>query len=69
MWDEDIGVSGNGGAGDVVVYSVTVSYIPLFPNPFVSNGEDRRRLSASTVNKNQPFADQATYGSTAGTCD
>jgi Flp pilus assembly protein TadG len=69
MWDEDIGVSGNGGAGDVVVYTVSVSYDPLFPNPFIPGGSDKRNLTSSTVKKNQPFANQANYGSKAGTCD
>lgn len=69
QWDEDIGEAGNGGAGDVVIYTVNVSYDPLFPNPFFSWGENKRQLSASAVKKNQPFADQDKYGSTAGTCD
>lgn len=69
QWDADIGASGNGGAGDVVVYTVTASYDPLFPNPFLSWGKDKRTVTASAVKKNQPFADQANYGSDAGTCD
>ncbi len=68
-WDADIGQSGNGGAGDVVIYTVNVSYPPLFPNPFLPGGSDARTLSASAVKKNQPFADQATYGAAAGVCD
>lgn len=67
-WDKDIGVSGNGGAGDVVIYEVTASYDPLFPMPFVNGSLTERSLSANAVKKNQPFADQATYGSAAGTC-
>ncbi|WP_114520289.1 TadE/TadG family type IV pilus assembly protein [Altererythrobacter sp. ZODW24] len=67
-WDEDIGVSGNGGAGDVVIYTVTATYDPLFPNPFITNGNLARTLKSSAVKKNQPFADQAGYGSDAGTC-
>lgn len=68
QWDEDIGEAGNGGAGDVVIYTVTVSYDPLFPNPFWSGGSTARNISATAVKKNQPFADQARYGSTAGNC-
>ncbi len=67
-WDEDVGVSGNGGAGDVVIYTVTATYDPLFPNPFMTGGSAARTLKASAVKKNQPFADQAGYGSDAGTC-
>ncbi len=69
VWDEDIGADGNGGAGDVVIYTVTVTYEPLFPNPFWSGGPTNRVMTASAVKKNQPFADQARYGSTAGVCD
>lgn len=69
QWDEDIGSDGNGGASDVVVYTVSVSYDPLFPNPFIPGGSDKRTLTSSTVKKNQPFADQTSYGATAGTCD
>lgn len=69
QWDEDIGSDGNGGASDVVVYTVSVSYDPLFPNPFIPGGTDKRELTSSTVKKNQPFADQPGFGSEAGTCD
>ena len=68
-WDADVGVSGNGGAGDVVIYSVTVTYDPLFPNPFMPGGTSKRKISSSAVKKNQPFADQAKYGADAGVCD
>ena len=68
QWDEDIGSDGNGGAGDVVVYTVTATYEPLFPNPFVPGGSDERKLTASTVKKNQPYADQPGYGSAALRC-
>jgi Flp pilus assembly protein TadG len=68
QWDEDIGVSGNGGAGDVVIYTVNVSYAPLFPNPFLPGGSAAREISASAVKKNQPFADQANNGTEAGVC-
>ncbi|HKR92502.1 TadE/TadG family type IV pilus assembly protein [Novosphingobium sp.] len=67
-WDADIGNSGNGGADDVVVYTVTVTYTPLFPNPFVGGTGKSRTLTASTVRKNQPYATQKEYGASAGTC-
>lgn len=67
-WDADIGVSGNGGAGDVVIYTVTLSYRPLFRIPFLPKQWGERKLSASTVRKNQPFSDQTSYGSEAGVC-
>lgn len=69
QWDSDVGKSGNGGAGDVVIYTVTVSYSPLFPNPFMPGGATTREITSSAVKKNQPFADQASLGDSAGVCD
>lgn len=67
-WEADIGVSGNGGAGDVVLYTVTAEYEPTFKIPFAPYNWNRRQLHATAVRKNQPFADQTLYGSGAGTC-
>ncbi|KHK92036.1 pilus assembly protein TadE [Novosphingobium malaysiense] len=68
QWDADVGKSGNGGANDVVVYTVTVTYEPMFPIPGLYGSSDKRTLSASAVRKNQPFALQGSRGSAAGTC-
>lgn len=68
IWDNDVGVSGNGGAGDVVIYSVSVTYDPLFRIPFAPSSWGRTTLQASTVRKNQPYARQNGYGSGSGTC-
>lgn len=67
-WDADIGTSDNGGASDVVIYTVTVVYKPVFPNPFLDNSDASRTLTATAVKKNQPYALQEKYGSAAGTC-
>jgi hypothetical protein len=67
-WDEDIGLDGNGGANDVVVYSVTASYEPVFKVPFLPEKWNMRSVTGSAVKKNQPFADQREYGSAAGVC-
>lgn len=67
-WDADIGKSDNGGANDVVLYTVSVKYTPLFFLPFMENTKRDRTLSASVVKKNQPYALQQKYGSAAGTC-
>jgi len=67
-WNPDIGVSGNGGAGDVVLYTVTASYPPTFKIPFAPYNWNTRVLRATAVKKNQPFADQANYGASSGTC-
>lgn len=67
-WDADIGSEGNGGANDVVLFDVHVSYKPLFPVPFTDKLGGTRELSATALKKNQPFALQEGYGSSAGTC-
>ena len=68
-WDADIGVEGNGGANDVVVYSVTATYEPVFKVPFIPARWNARSVTGSAVKKNQPFADQQEYGTAAGTCE
>lgn len=68
QWDADIGVSGNGGADDIVVYTASVSYTPFFQFPFYTIGDGRFTVSAKTVRKNQPFTSQTSYSTTTGTC-
>ncbi|MFA7601929.1 MAG: TadE family protein [Novosphingobium sp.] len=68
QWEQDVGKAGNGGAGDVVLYTVTVTYKPLFTAKFFSDYNADRTLSAVGVRKNQPFANQTAYGSSAGSC-
>ncbi|MYL96988.1 pilus assembly protein [Novosphingobium sp. FGD1] len=67
-WDADVGTEDNGGANDVVLYSVTVTYTPVFFIPFGTGTNTSRTISASVVKKNQPYALQEKYGSAAGTC-
>ena len=45
-----------------------MTYDRLFKVPMLG-GDDAMTLVASSVKKNQPFADQEGYGSTAGTCE
>lgn len=68
-WDQDIGVDGNGGAGDVVMYTVTATYEPLFRVPFLPEAWNTRTLTATALKKNQPFSNQQEYATTGGTCD
>ncbi|CDO37746.1 TadE/TadG family type IV pilus assembly protein [Novosphingobium sp. KN65.2] len=68
QWDADIGKDGNGGSGDVVLYTVKVTYEPVFPLPFLDSIDNTRTLSAAAVKKNQPYALQERYGSSARTC-
>ena len=67
-WDADIGEDGNGGSNDVVIYTVTASYQSVFAVPFMPRAWGQRTLTASTVRKNQPYANQENYGSTVRTC-
>lgn len=67
-WERDVGASGNGGAGDVVIYSVTAAYDPLFRVPFAPASWRRTTLRAVAVRKNQPYASQTGYGAAAATC-
>lgn len=68
-WDPDIGLAGNGGAGDVIIYEVSIEYTPSFSVPFAPANWNSTTLSSTTVKKNQPFAEQVAYGSGAGTCE
>ena len=68
-WNSDIGESGNGGANDVVVYTVTAKYTPVIAIPLVpSSFRQQVTLTSSAVKKNQPFANQVSYGTVTGTC-
>lgn len=57
-WDSTGGNSGQGGAKDAVVYTVTVSYPRFFPIYKVIGGSDTTAVSAATVLRNQPYGDQ-----------
>lgn len=68
QWDPDIGKTGNGGANDTVVYKVAATYKPLFMIPFAPKHWSKTTIEAATVKKNQPFALQVEYGTSAGSC-
>lgn len=57
-WDSDIGRSGQGGADDAVLYKVTVNYPRLFPMAKMLGWSANQEIVASTVLRNQPYADQ-----------
>ena len=67
-YDEDVGLGGNGGANDVIVYTVNVRYTPTFAMPLVPLDWSERELTSTTVKRNQPFALQDGQGSGEGTC-
>lgn len=68
VWDQDIGVQGNGGASDVIIYTVSVKYTPVFRVPFMPANWYERTLTSTAVRKNQPFAQQTALGSNSGIC-
>lgn len=56
QWDEDMGVAGSGGAGDIVVYKL--SYTWKFMTPFIGkffSDDGTMDIVANTVVKNEPF--------------
>lgn len=55
-WDRDRGVSGLGGARDAVLYTATVTYPRAFPLARLARLPNTVTLSASTVLRNQPYA-------------
>lgn len=50
------GTEGNGGANDVIIYTVNVRYTSIFAMPLVPLDWSERELTSTTVKRNQPFA-------------
>jgi Flp pilus assembly protein TadG len=70
IWDADGGDSGQGGAKDRVVYTVTVTYPRMLPiYKFIGIG-NTQTITARTVLQNQPYSDQGSYSTVvkSGTC-
>lgn len=61
-WDSDGGDAGQGGAKDVSIVTVTVSYARLFPMASLAGLPENVTVAANTVLANQPYGDQAQYG-------
>lgn len=57
-WDRDPGTTGQGGANDVTLYTMEVSYARLFPLSGLMGWSNTVKIAASTVLKNQPYAQQ-----------
>ena len=64
VWDADPGVSGQGGASDVTLYTMSITYPRLFPVAGLFGWSNRQTVSASTLLKNQPYATQTTTTAT-----
>lgn len=61
-WDKDGGDAGQGGAKDVTVYKVTVSYPHMFPLYRLIGGSSTQTVTGQTVLANQPYGAQSSYG-------
>lgn len=61
-WDADGGNSGQGGAKDATLYTVTMTYPRMSPLPkFLGSAATTVKLVATTVLRNQPYSDQNSY--------
>lgn len=58
QWDADPGANGQGGANDVTLYTMTVTYPRLFPVAGLFGWPSTATISAQTLLKNQPYATQ-----------
>jgi Flp pilus assembly protein TadG len=58
QWDSDMGASGQGGADDAVLYTMTVTYKRMFPMARMVGWPANQVISASTVLRNQPYSQQ-----------
>lgn len=62
VWDADGGNAGQGGAKDVTIYKVTVTYPHMFPLYKFIGGSNMETVEAQTVLANQPYGAQSQYG-------
>jgi Flp pilus assembly pilin Flp len=68
MWDQDRGKTGFGGARDVVLYTVQISYPRAFGVSTLAGFSDTVSFEAVTVLRNQPY-DRQQIITTIGQCD
>jgi Flp pilus assembly protein TadG len=59
VWDVDPGITGDGSASDVVLYTMTITYPRLFPAGKLLGTGSTTSITASTIMKNQPWANQS----------
>ncbi|NJM49663.1 MAG: pilus assembly protein [Sphingomonadales bacterium] len=70
VWDEDGGNDGQGGAKDVVIIKVTVTYPRLFPMANLIGLPEKVTLNSNSILANQPYGEQSKYSSaTIGSCN
>lgn len=58
-WDQDLGKTGVGGARDVVLYTVRMTYQRKFPLYNLIGIDKETSIASATVLRNQPYGDQA----------
>lgn len=63
-WDTDPGITGQGGASDVTVYKIVVTYPRLFPLGKMIGLPPLQDIGATTILKNQPYKEQNAYSPT-----
>ncbi len=59
LWDSDPGTTGQGGANDITVYTVEITYPRLFPLTGLMGWSSDQKISASSALKNQPYDTQS----------
>ncbi|KQN80318.1 hypothetical protein ASE90_15510 [Sphingomonas sp. Leaf67] len=59
LWDSDPGTTGQGGANDITVYTVEITYPRLFPLTGLMGWSSDQTISASSALKNQPYDTQS----------
>lgn len=60
QWDAEPGTTGQGGANDVALYKMRITYSRLFPVARLLGVSPYQTITAQTVLKNQPYASQIT---------
>lgn len=69
QWDTDVGSDGIGGPRDVVLYEINLTYRRIFPLHSFIGTSPTQVITASTVLRNQPYAQQVNNtATTQSTC-
>jgi Flp pilus assembly protein TadG len=58
VWDADPGLSGQGGASAVTLYTMSITYPRVFPVAGLLKWPKMQTITATTLLKNQPYASQ-----------
>lgn len=68
VWDSNPGKTGQGGASDVTIYRIEVTYRRPFPVWSFLGQPNTQTIAAQTILKNQPYASQATASTPPRVC-